>query len=415
MKNRTKTPRMNSLDLSDIKVIDQHCHMYLNQSSIDVRALVTSASMKAFNPNFLYPERTVEQYFKSSGLDETTRSEIQELFAAGKSSMQYKEFVREIAKYLNCSEDADSIVKARNDQASDFRSYTSRLFKDARIETLIFADEIYQDPSHCPVKAKTKLAVHPLFYSVLDSSKDLNEAIRQFESELENLVKKEGRIGMKSYIAYGGPRKGTGLDIGNPDSQTVSREFQMYKEKQGKVEVMSIKNLQDYFTRIAVERSIHLRVPFEFHTGIGGVDILTQKCNPLLLGPLLQDENLRHARIILLHGGYPFVAEAGWMAHFFQNVYLDGSIILSTNAIAAVRRVEEALEWVPYSKFLYSSDGGGLPEKYWVTAKVAKRTMSTVLVKMIEAGIVGEKEAREIAEGFFHKNSERLYGSLLSN
>ena len=150
-------------------------------------------------------------------------------------------------------------------------------------------------------------------------------------------------------------------------------------------------------------------VPFEFHTGIGDLDVVTEKCNPMLLGSLLKDEYLRKAKIILLHGSYPYTAEAGWMAHFFPNVYLDASILFFTHLRSAAKKIEEALEMAPYSKLLYSSDGGVLPETHWFGAISAKRAMEVALHHLIEAGTLSEKEARDLGERFFHKNAEELF------
>ena len=129
----------------------------------------------------------------------------------------------------------------------------------------------------------------------------------------------------------------------------------------------------------------------------------------MLLGELLKDENLRKAKVILLHGSYPYTAEGAWMAHFFPNVYLDASILFFTHHRSAVKKVEEALEMAPYSKLLYSSDGGVLPETHWFSALNAKRAMSVVLDHLVSAETLTENEARNLAEMFFHKNAEKLF------
>ena len=284
------------------------------------------------------------------------------------------------------------------------------LYEDAKIKTLILSDYRFRSTIGSPVLAKNKVVIHTLMFSIFDRSNTFDEARFQFETELEDYIRKKGFIGMKSMIAYGGIRRGTGLNIGNPDEVTAKGEYNYYKQVQGKLDNNDrIKNLEDFFTRLALQIAVKLDVPFEFHTGIGDLDVVTDRCNPMLLGNLLKDENFRKAKVILLHGSYPYTAEAGWMAHFFPNVYLDCSILFFTHKRSAAKKVEEALEMSPYSKLLYSSDGGVLPETHWFGALSAKKAMTEVLDHLIEAESLNESEAVDLAERFFHGNAEKSF------
>ena len=67
---------------------------------------------------------------------------------------------------------------------------------------------------------------------------------------------------------------------------------------------------------------------------------------------------------MLLHC-YPFVREAGWLAHVYANVWFDLSLHPShTSRARRRRRYEEALELAPLSKLLYASDAARTPELY---------------------------------------------------
>ena len=247
-----------------------------------------------------------------------------------------------------------------------------------------------------------------MIFDIVDQSTNLNDAVNQFQSSVDEYLGKKNFVGIKSMIAYGGERRGSGLNIGNPDENDVAKEFVLYKEKKGRVSGRQVKDMLDYFHRIAIGLATRFGRPFEFHTGIGDVDVVAEGCNPMLLVDMLQDEEIRHSKIILLHGGYPYVAEAGWITHFFPNVYLDSSIIFFTHYGAAIRRMEEMLEMAPYSKILYSSDGM-MPELQWFSAKFAKRVMSAVLEHLIGSGTLDEAEATDLAKSYFYANSEELY------
>lgn len=411
MKNST-------VDLSEVDVIDQHCHMFLDEAkSIDWSMLVRVMSLEAYNPDFVVPEKIVEGFLRSDSGTPSYNSEnryYHDVFDrsvdAGSTSLMFLESLQAMGKFLGCESKLKTVLSKRNERSSDLRKYASDLYGDAKLKTLILSDYRFRSTIGSPIPTKNKVVIHTLMFSILDKSKLFEEALTQFETELEEYIRKKGFIGMKSMIAYGGIRRGTGLNIGNPDESIVKEEFDYYKQVQGKLDDNDkIKNLEDFFTRVALQIAVKLDVPFEFHTGIGDLDVVTDRCNPMLLGNLLKDENLRKAKVILLHGSYPYTGEAGWMAHFFPNVYLDCSILFFTHHRSAVKKVEEALEMSPYSKLLYSSDGGVLPETHWFGAVNAKRAMSEVMSHLVESESLNESEAEDLAERFFHGNAEKLF------
>ena len=396
--------------------------MYLDDLRvIDATSFVRIMSLEAFNPDFIIPSSIIEQYEMVSSAEKMQLDEqykvgrvLASSLWSGRTSLLFIRALRSLAAFLHCGEDLDTVLKIRNDRSNDFDLYVKELFKDVRIHTLILSD--YRDTDRsavvrksCPARLMNKVVLHPLIFSALDRSVTFTEAINYFDFSLEQYVKKEGYIGIKSMVAYGGNRKRSGLDIGNPDEKSAAEAFRRYKDRKGNIEGYHIKDLIDYFHRLAIEKSIRFDIPFEFHTGIGDLEVLTDRCNPMLLANLLKDEEIRHAKIILLHGGYPYVAEAAWMAHFFPNVYLDASILFFTHLTAAVRRIEEALEMVPYGKLLYSSDGYGIPELHWFGAKEAKRAITIALGNLVHAGTLSEKESLSVAEAFFYRNAKELY------
>jgi len=391
--------------------------MFLDEGrKIDSSLLVRVMSLEAYNPDFVVSEKMMNEFL--SGSTSTVLNQgsynYREVYdrsvEAGLTSLFFLESLQALGKFFGCEPKLETILKKRNEKSEDLRNYSKDLYEDAKLKTLILSDYRFRSTIGSPIPTKNKVVIHTLLFSILDSSSNFHEAQSQFEASLDDYVKKKGFIGMKSMIAYGGIRRGTGLDIGNPNESIVKQEYDVYKQSGGKLGGNDrIKNLEDYFTRLALTKAVELDVPFEFHTGIGDLDVVTDRCNPMLLGNLLKDENLRKAKVILLHGSYPYTAEAGWMAHFFPNVYLDCSILFFTHHRSAVRKVEEALEMAPYSKLLYSSDGGVLPETHWFGAISAKRAMRVVLENLIEAETLSEGDAVDLAERFFHGNAEKLF------
>ena len=112
-------------------------------------------------------------------------------------------------------------------------------------------------------------------------------------------------------------------------------------------------------------------------------------------------ERFRDTTFVLLHC-YPFVREAGWLAHVYGNVWFDLSL-----TIPHVSRPEEALaeslELAPVSKLLYASDAARTPELYLLAATWWRDALAAVL-----PGAVGE-EAEASARLILRENAQVLY------
>ena len=413
--------------IDKIPIVDQHCHMYQTSiQNIEKGLYMKLLSLEAYNPDFLVPTQILDKYASDSVRTSDTFEKykvakvLQDSTISGNTSLLFKQSIRLLSSFLGCNAEFEDVISARNERVrrEGVNAFASKLFNDTAIKSLILSDYPYLEytPSEkegvvWPVRLRNKLVVPALYFSIIDNNLgySFSESAEKYLSEIDRLIKEQNFVGMKSMIAYGGSRKGSGLNIGNPDEQIVKKEFQLYKERKGRVSGNEVKNLNDYFHRLALEKAIKLNVPLEFHTGIGDTDIVADACNPMLLSKLLNDEEIRHANIILLHGGYPYSAEAAWMAHFFPNVYLDASIVFFTHVPAAARRIEEMLEMAPYGKMLYSSDGLIIPEMFWIASKIAKQSISLAGSDLVEKGVLSEKDALDFAHSFLHGNAERLY------
>ena len=106
---------------------------------------------------------------------------------------------------------------------------------------------------------------------------------------------------------------------------------------------------------------------------------------------------------MLLHC-YPFVREAGWMAHVYGNVYFDLSLTIPHVAWPA-EALAEALELAPVSKLLYASDAARTPELYYLAAKWWREALAEVLPELLEVDDAADAGARILRE-----NALGLYG-----
>jgi len=138
-------------------------------------------------------------------------------------------------------------------------------------------------------------------------------------------------------------------------------------------------------------------LPVQVHTGFGDADLSLPLSRPGLLKPLI--ERFDTTPFVLLHC-YPFVREAGWLAHVYANVWFDLSLTIP-HVARPVTALFEALELAPLSKLLYASDAARTPELYFLGATWWRDALAEVL----EAFGEGEEAARMILA----ENARRLY------
>lgn len=142
-------------------------------------------------------------------------------------------------------------------------------------------------------------------------------------------------------------------------------------------------------------------LPVQVHTGFGDSDLLLPAARPGYLKPLL--ERFTETTFVLLHC-YPFVREAGWLAHVYGNVYFDVSLTIPHVSRPAVA-LAEALELAPVSKLLYASDAAQTPELYLLAATWWREAMAEVLPTLL-----ADRAAQSAARMILRENALRVYG-----
>ena len=141
-------------------------------------------------------------------------------------------------------------------------------------------------------------------------------------------------------------------------------------------------------------------LPVQVHTGFGDPELSLPAARPDLLKPLI--ERFRATTFVLLHC-YPFVREAGWLAHVYGNVYFDLSLTIPhVSRPAAV--LAEALELAPVSKLLYASDAARAPELYLLASRWWRDALAEVLPTMLP-----RDDAERAARMIMRDNARAVY------
>jgi hypothetical protein len=235
-----------------------------------------------------------------------------------------------------------------------------------------------------PCRVEPILRLETLAQKLILRYDTCDQVLDAFIAEVEG-AKKAGYVALKSIIAYR-----TGLNIRKWPRSEVKAAFGPIKElarRQGLIR-LATQPLNDTLVIHALDISERQRLPFQFHTGFGDSDVDLHSANPLNFRPLLQSGKYAHVSWVLLHQGYPYVREAGYLASIYANVYTD---------------------LAPTSKLLYASDGFSVPELFWLGAKVARAGLERVLGLQVDNGVLSVSEAYTTAEQILFRNSERLY------
>ncbi len=141
-------------------------------------------------------------------------------------------------------------------------------------------------------------------------------------------------------------------------------------------------------------------LPVQAHCGFGDADLHLPRANPGYLKPLV--ERFRETPFVLLHC-YPYVREAGWLAHVYGNVWFDLSLTIP-HVSQPAQALREALELAPVSKLLYASDAARTPELYYLAARWWRRALAEVLPALLP-----DDGAEQAARLILRENARTLY------
>jgi predicted TIM-barrel fold metal-dependent hydrolase len=222
-----------------------------------------------------------------------------------------------------------------------------------------------------------------------------------FRAELAQRA--EHAIGLKSVAAY---RVGLDLAPGRPTETEVAVAAAHWLDSPtGVPGRLADPVLHRFFIWCGAD----LGLPIQFHVGYGDRDVDLHQGNPLLLSGLLRALEPTGVPVMLLHN-YPFHREAGYLAQVFRHVYVDVGLATHNLGRGSAALIAETLELTPFGKFLYSSDGFGLPELHYLGAVLFRRGLSAFLRAGLDDGSWTRSDAEQIAQQAACENAYRVYG-----
>ncbi len=214
-------------------------------------------------------------------------------------------------------------------------------------------------------------------------------------------------VGLKSILAY---RATLALELAAPSKAEVAAAAGRWL---GEVEHSGEARLTDpvlerHLVWTGVELARERGFPIQFHIGIGDPDITLNRCDPSHLTPFFIEIEPLGVNFTLLHC-YPFHREAGLLSENFPHVYFDVGFVLNWVGPSFARILGEALELVPFTKQLYSSDAYAHAELYYLGALRFRTALKRHLDRWIHEDECTAGDADRIVEFISRQNSRRIY------
>jgi predicted TIM-barrel fold metal-dependent hydrolase len=377
---------MEALDLTQVPVVDNHCHGLLRDQAFEDIASWRQAFTESTDPGM--PRDHVA------------------------STALYRRLIRMLAYFLGCEPEEEAVYSARTEK--DGRELTGALLRAANVDTFLL-DTGFPPPETVlqvaelgelgGCRAEPMLRLEILMESLLaehDSLEDVKEALAAGLDDMRG----RGYVALKSIAAYR-----TGLDIREWPREEAEESFHEYRRAAGAGPARLVhKPLLDTLLHFAFAQAARQEVPVQFHVGYGDADTDLLLGNPLYLRQVLQRPDYRGMPVVLLHECYPYTRQGGYLDAVYENVYLDlsyGIPLLGYGEMLSFTR--QALGVAPSSKLVYSSDGIGVPELHWISALDGRRVLGEALGELVSRGELGFAVAEAAGEDVLRANATPLY------
>jgi uncharacterized protein len=377
---------MKALDLTQVPVVDNHCHGVSQDQTFEDLASWRRAFTESTDPGM--PRDHVA------------------------STIFYRRLIRTLADFLGCEPEEEAVFAART--GWDERELTGALLRAANVDTLLLDTGFPPFEEVLPgaelgelggCRAEPMLRLEILMEDFLAEHDSLGEVREALAAALDD-IRGQGYVALKSIAAYR-----TGLDIREWPQEEAEESFHEYRRAAGAGSARLVhKPLLDALLHVAFTEAARQEVPVQFHVGYGDADTDLLLGNPLYLRPVLQRPDYLGMPVVLLHECYPYTRQGGYLAAVYENAYLDlsyGIPLLGYGEMLSFTRA--ALGVAPSSKLMYSSDGIGAPELHWMSAIDGRRVLGEALGEMVAHGELDLPEAEAAGESVLRGNATRLY------
>ncbi|CAE6527522.1 unnamed protein product [Rhizoctonia solani] len=374
--------------IASIPLIDNHAHNVF----------------QTYNPSDDYPREMIVSEATGSALNDSVHS------------LAHMRMRKQLAQFLDLPSDASWNTVQATAQNRDYETFCRDLVKAAGIQIILFDDGIVNESCH-PIAWHNRLTPYPnkrivrietLFESIV-ATVGPEAAFNDFIHAIKKFADDQDVVGFKSIAAYG-----SGLDI---QPSIVGEYLALHSAPSEMIQFHADNDppfrvehpvVVKWLVNTALSFISGRGKPMQFHTGLGDNDIDLIKSDASLLQPLIKA--YPNVPFVLLHSGYPYARQAGYLATVYSNVYLDFGLAIPLLSGSGQRSlVHQLMELCPTNKLLWSSDAAFHPERFYLGALQSRQALSEVLAEYVDRQEIQFEEALGIAKQLFFENSNKLY------
>ncbi|GAO18813.1 uncharacterized protein UV8b_05925 [Ustilaginoidea virens] len=382
-------------------IIDHHAHPLLKKSQVDqypLLAIATEARGEALESSrtSLAHIRAVKQLSKQLGGCDATWEAVERAVEQRRRS-DYEEWTRACLSGIQCVLVDDGLD---NEEAVESYSYFDR-FTPSPSKRIVRIEQV----AAC-IFDKACLA-HDSAASAFQS------AISSLETVIQDAIADHEVVGFKSVICYR-----TGLDIAPKEEELGAREAFAHiyagRRREGASRFARIQHrplnelIVHRLAQLIRDSSARHKKPVQFHTGLGDNDLTLTRASPAHLQDFARE--YPQVPLVLLHSGYPFERELGYMAATYANVYADiGEVFPFVSRGGQESILRHILELCPWEKVIWSTDGHWFPETYLLSVAQMREAFCTVLCDLVQKGDVSWSQAARLVQDVLFNTSNRIY------
>lgn len=307
--------------------------------------------------------------------------------------------VKQLAKLFSCPPTLQAVKAAR--EGMSLENLTRLCFEASHLSGIVLDDglspeEILDWSWHARfLPTKRLIRVEMVAEKLLKKVSDFDELEAHFRALLSNPPPEV--VGFKTIAAYRG-----GLAISTPDRARARLQVEKKKPQR-----LVSSPLYHYLLQVAFEIASDLKLPFQIHTGFGDPDLDLATSNPLLLKSQIERYS---CPFVLLHAGYPYFRELGFLASVYKNVWADFGLAVPFLSLQGMESaLSGLLELCPLNKVMYSSDASLIPELFYLGSLNGRLTLRACLERIVDDGELSPTEALTAGRWILRENAERLY------
>lgn len=294
--------------------------------------------------------------------------------------------------------------------ADDAVGYVSSLLSSEHV-TDLFVDDGYPRPvvdgGDLAALTRSRVSrvarIEILIEKTVWNATTFDDAVGAFAAALDEVGKDNTCIAYKTVIAYR-----TGLDIGSPTLDEARSSFEAYREAGWRDDRAVSKALRDHLLNLTCEKAAAQGRTVHIHSGAGDPDVALAHVRPTGLAPLI----MRHPStpIVLIHCGFPWIAEAAYLAGMYANAHVELSLFNPWSTLDLDRGLATVIGSVPTGKILYGSDEASEPEVLWIAARMFRAALTRVLSGAVDTDILTADEGLRVGGNLLAGNALRLHG-----